>query len=90
MTEQEILAKLTDYVQTELLQGRPALALTPDYPIIVAGLIDSLSLFKLIAFMEEMFGAKIQPDEIILDNFETLHAITNMLKRKLAQTREAG
>ena len=81
LTESQIMDSLTNYLQQELNQTQ--VALTLNTALIEAGLIDSLSIFKLILFMEEQFAIKIQPEDITVENFETINALTALLKSKL-------
>lgn len=81
LTESGITDSLTNYLQQELNQTQ--VALTLHTPLIQAGLVNSLSIFKLILFMEEQFAIKIQPEDITVENFETLNALTALLKSKL-------
>ena len=57
----------------------PAAPPAPDFPIIEGGLVDSLGLFKVIAFIEEKFGVAIPPEEIVLENFATIGAIATLV-----------
>ncbi len=81
LTESQITDSLTNYLQQELNQTQ--VALTLNTALIEAGLIDSLSIFKLILFMEEQFAITIQPEDITVENFETISALTALLKSKL-------
>jgi acyl carrier protein len=60
-----------------------AIAVAPDTDIIAEGLVDSLGIFKLIAFVEEAFKITIEPDEVLLENFQTLRALRNLIVKKL-------
>jgi acyl carrier protein len=60
-----------------------AIAVAPDTDIIGEGLVDSLGIFKLIAFVEEAFKITIEPDEVLLENFQTLRALRNLIVKKL-------
>lgn len=46
--------------------------------------IDSLGIFTLIAFIEDRFGVRVAPEEVNLENFETLGAISSLVEQKLA------
>lgn len=81
LTESRITYPLTNYLQQELNQTQ--VVLTLHTPLIQAGLIDSLSIFKLILFMEEQFAIKIQPEDITVENFETITALTALVQSKL-------
>ena len=51
-------------------------------PLLESGIIDSLGILKLIAFMEKQFGIRVEDEELIPENFETLLAICSMVARK--------
>jgi len=80
-TELQISQALTDYLQSELNQKQ--MAITAETALIEAGLIDSLTIFKLILFMEEHFAIKIQPEDIVVENFETINSLQALVQRKL-------
>ena len=84
--ESQITQSLMQYLQTELNQ-KP-IVLNPETALIETGLIDSLSIFKLILFMEEHFAVKIQPDDIALENFATIKALATFVQAK--QQREVN
>ncbi len=48
------------------------------------GLLDSMALVKLIAFLEERFGVELSDDEFDPEHFETLQAIGELVERKQA------
>jgi acyl carrier protein len=60
------------------------LPLKSDTPLIRSGLLDSLSLLKLVVFIEERFGVKLKADEIIPENFDTISAICGYLRSRNA------
>lgn len=46
-------------------------------------IIDSLGIFTLISFIEDRFGVRVAPEEVNLENFETLDAIASLVDQKL-------
>ncbi|MEP6997968.1 MAG: acyl carrier protein [Betaproteobacteria bacterium] len=58
-------------------------AVAPDTDIVGEGLVDSLGIFKLIAFVEDAFAVTIEPDEVLLENFQTPRALRNLIVKKL-------
>ncbi|HEU4916683.1 MAG TPA: acyl carrier protein [Acidimicrobiia bacterium] len=46
-------------------------------------IIDSLGIFTLIGFIEDRFGVRVAPEEVNLENFETLAAIASLVDQKL-------
>lgn len=83
MDNTQIIAELTRYLQEDLASvGLDSLVLTPDYPLLTNSIVDSLGLFKLIAFAEDTFHIRIAPDEIVPENFDNLNAIRDLIQSK--------
>jgi acyl carrier protein len=82
MESREIIALLGKYIADEVATARPETVPGVDVHLIEAGLVDSLGLFKVIAFIEDRLGAKIDPEDIVLENFATLGAIATLVHRK--------
>jgi acyl carrier protein len=51
--------------------------------LIESGIIDSLAIQRLILFLEENFGVKIDDTELIPDNFENIQAISQMVNQRI-------
>ena len=45
-------------------------------------IIDSLGIFTLVSFIEDSFGVSVEPEEVNLDNFETVEAIASLVNGK--------
>ncbi len=54
--------------------------LEDDEPLFDSGIIDSLGLMKLLAFIEKKFNISIEMSEIMIENFNTLNGIMETLK----------
>jgi acyl carrier protein len=78
----ELISLLGKYIAEEVATARPDAIPGPDVHLIESGLVDSLGLFKVIAFIEDQCGAKIDPEDIVLENFATLGAIATLVHRK--------
>lgn len=70
---------IKDYVVREFMDSGRGGSLADDAPLIEDGVIDSLGIFVLVAFLEKEFGVKIRPDDILLENFETVGAIRDLV-----------
>ena len=86
MKEQTFDSILLEYIQAQLIQRDPKVNVTTDTQLIQSGLIDSLTLFKLIAFVQKQFGVKIEPSEITLENFATIRTIRQLVESTLEKT----
>lgn len=79
----EVIAALTEFIVTEVASSPPDVPVTPDFPIIEGGLVDSLGLFKLISFIEERYPVRIAPEEILFENFATVGDIVRLIEAQL-------
>ena len=48
-----------------------------------SGILDSLGMITLIAFIENKFKVVINPSEVTLDNFNTINKIAALINKKL-------
>jgi len=72
--------KIKNFIVENFLFGERELK--DDEPLFESGIIDSLGLIKLIAFIEKNFNVSIDISEIMIENFNTLNDIMEVLKSK--------
>jgi len=70
------------YLTDQFLFGdsRP---LERDVSLLDQGIIDSTGILELIHYLEEHFGVKVQDDELLPENLDTIGNICAFLERKL-------
>lgn len=73
-------AIIINYIQENLLVGKDAIELAPEDDLLGSGLLDSMGVMRLVGFVEETFNVKIPPEDIVIENFMDVKAITNYLK----------
>jgi acyl carrier protein len=83
LTDQQIFDALARFFAQDEASREAGFVVEPDTDIIGAGLVDSVGIFKLIAFVEETFAVTIEPHEVLLENFQTPRALRNLLVKKL-------
>lgn len=76
MTTQD---KLREYFTQEHPDQGP---ITDDYRLLDNGLLDSMSLVRLLTHLEDAFGVSIADDELDPENFETIETIAAMIASK--------
>ena len=67
---------LSDFASNEIL------SISEDDDLLGSGIIDSMGIMKLVAFIENEADIKIPPGEIVIENFMNLNAIEQYLKTK--------
>ncbi len=83
MNDAESKSIIKNYIVNEFMHGSPEVELTDDFPLIERGAISSISIFKLIAFLEERFSVNIDTNEVMLENFESIGSINSLLRAKM-------
>jgi acyl carrier protein len=66
--------RLLRFVRGELLGGRP-IAIDADTYLFADGLIDSLKILQLIAFLELQIGRQIPDFEVVMEHFRTVRTM---------------
>ena len=66
--------KLLAFVRTDLLKGRDV-AIDPDTYLFAEGIVDSLGILRLIAFLEIATGQAIDDRDVVMENFRTIRTI---------------
>ena len=79
----DIEQTIKEYIVKEFMFDRPTTILDNDLPLIEEGIIDSLGIFLLIAFIEDQFKIKIRPEDVVMDNFESVNAIKRLISPRL-------
>ncbi len=77
-----IESTLERFILDELLIGSKA-KLGYDESLIDSGIVDSLGLLRLMAFVEKEFNVAIEDDEVIGENFQTINVMKALIERKL-------
>lgn len=78
MTPNEIEAELNAYIVREVLDGKTD-GLESDTPLLEGGIIDSMVMANMLAFIESRFGIDVPPAEVTPLHFESLRAIAALV-----------
>ncbi|HLB08244.1 MAG TPA: acyl carrier protein [Gemmatimonadaceae bacterium] len=83
-----IATSLTAFIQAELVGEERALKVDASTRLIDSGLIDSMGLMQIIAFIEEQTGVRIPDEEVMPENFQTVDSMVRLIAR--LEARRAG
>ena len=76
---------VSDYISRELVPDAALLPLTNETSLLDSGILDSLSLLRLVVFLEERFEITMGDADLLPENFASVNAICAYLR-----SREAG
>jgi acyl carrier protein len=84
-------AVINDYISRELVQDASLLPLGNTTSLLETGVLDSLSLLRLVVFIQERFGIAVDDVDLVPENFDTVDAICAYLRsREGARAGQAG
>lgn len=75
----DISSAIKQHILTEFMSGTGNL--DEETRLVDDEIIDSLGIFLLIGFIKERFGIEIEPEEVTMENFSSIQAITNLIER---------
>lgn len=70
---------IKEFIAEEFMFDREASELSNDVSLIQEGIIDSLGIFMLVSFIDNQFGVKVEPEDVVLENFETVSKIKELI-----------
>ncbi len=83
MKTQELISH---FIAKEFLQDTSKVSEIPeDLNLIDAGIVDSLGLLRIVAFLEEELQVVIEPEDMVPENLNSISAITNMVSPQSAE-----
>lgn len=77
-------ADLTGFMQEEL--GIDTTDVDPSSLLFTSGIVDSFSLVSLVTFIERQCGFTVQPDDVTLDNLDSIQRIVDFVAARLRES----
>jgi acyl carrier protein len=84
MSDPTTMPVVKQFILDHFLAGEDPARLTPTTPLVTGGIIDSLGLLDLVAFLEKQYDVEFEAHEVDPAHFDTLAAIEASLQRKRA------
>jgi acyl carrier protein len=72
---------LSEFIANEFLGDQPK-SLSGEENLIEAGVVDSLAILMLINYIEGQFSVTIEPEDVVMENFESVAAITRLINMR--------
>ena len=80
---------INDYISRELVQDPALLPLADETSLLESGILDSLSLLRLVVWLEERFGIMVGDADLLPENFASVEAICAYLRTRDPEKRDA-
>jgi acyl carrier protein len=79
----EVKQELRDYIVDTFLFGDTEIEFNDNDSFIEKGIINSTAILEVITFLEEKYGVKIEDDEILPENLDSLDNISSFIGKKV-------
>ena len=78
-------AVINDYISRELVQDASLLPLGNATSLLDTGVLDSLSLLRLVVFIQERFGITVDDVDLVPEHFDSVDAICAYLRSRAGE-----
>nr|MEE4266593.1 acyl carrier protein [Candidatus Krumholzibacteria bacterium] len=78
----ELKAKVREYIVENFLFGDASPLTSDTISLLDEGIIDSVGVMELVAFLEGDFGLAVEDEELIPENLDSVENLANFIARK--------
>jgi len=82
-TNEDIRNKIMQFIVDNFLFNADSVKFHDDDSFLEEGIIDSTGVLELIEFIEENFNFKVEDDELIPENLDTINNVVSYINRKI-------
>jgi acyl carrier protein len=75
-------SRIKEFIVTEVNPDLGLSTVGDDEPLIESGIVDSLGVLKIMAFLDETFGLDLSSAEINLENFKDVRTICGLVDKQ--------
>ena len=75
--------ELRKFVTENFMYGKPYEGFADDDSFIERGIIDSTAVMELVAFLEARYGIKLQDQDLIPDNLDSINSLARFVENRL-------
>lgn len=74
--------RITDFIFQQILDGECDFDIATEDNLLLSGIMDSLAVMRLVAWLEEEFRFSIAPEDVTLDNFQNIAVMSAYVSEK--------
>lgn len=78
----DIKKQIRSFVVERFLLGEDGVELTDDASFLETGVVDSTGVLEMVTYLEETFGIKVEDDELIPENLDSITNLSAYVERK--------
>ena len=75
--------EIIQFISTELVDDSPENHVSDEVDLLTSGLVDSVGMMRLILHLHERYGVAIPPEDVTIDNFNSVRSICDYLRPRI-------
>ncbi len=79
---QEVELHIREFIAKNILYSADGFGYADDASLLGESIIDSLGVVELVEFVQTRFGIKVDPHEVVPDNFDSVARLSAYVRRK--------
>lgn len=83
MHSDDVRKRVRKFIKERFMIGMAVDSLSDSDSMLEKGIIDSTGVLELVGFLEETFGLKVDDEELVPENLETVSNVVSFVARKL-------
>jgi acyl carrier protein len=84
---QQVAKPIREFIAASIIYTQEGFQYADDASLLQEGVIDSLGVVELVAFVQKQFNVKVEQQEVIPDNFDSVAKLAAFVQRKLADVK---
>jgi acyl carrier protein len=73
-------AVLVDYIKNDIMRNKSA-KLDESEDLLSSGILDSLAILQLVAYIDKTLGIEIPDEDVVYDNFKSINSLVTYLQK---------
>ena len=82
---EDVAKAIREYIAREILFSGDGYPYSDDASFLNEGIVDSMNVLELVMFVEKEFQVKVDDQEIVPDNFDSVNRLANYVLQKTAR-----
>jgi acyl carrier protein len=83
-SETEIKSQIRSFITGNFLLGRSDTSLNEGDSFLELGIVDSTGVLELVGFVQETWSVKVEDEELLPENFDSIRNLSAFVHRKLS------
>jgi acyl carrier protein len=85
--DQQLEQSIRKFIASDIIYSQEGFPYADDASLLQEGVIDSLGVVELVTFVQKQFNVKVEQQEVVPDNFDSVAKLSAFVRRKLNESK---